>query len=382
MVLIWIAVALLVAAVTVIVLKKTTTRPEPTVRPATRRPARPTAAVALRDAAIPAPVPDSERPAAAPADQALPPVLADFHLLRADALPDDRRQAFVTAFKDVPRPPKLLHRLLSPDFVNEASAAQLVDLIVGEPLIAAKVLTRINSPMYGLKAPVRSIGQAVTYLGLNTVRSLCLQYILIASFKADSAERKHMLDAAWNASALASELTQQVSQRLGFDDRGSLVSAVVLSFLGRLATAASMSREQLASIPAHGLLERTIAEQAALGLCASQIGRLLMTDWGLPATLVEDAAEIDSVMLTPSSAFDADRGSRLALCYVCARLGERLAEGDLKDLSSFDADAPADAELIHFRSYLAHPALARLVQIIRLPEVGAGAQQMLTTMRR
>src|SRR5664280_3509771 len=205
MVLIWIAVALLVAAVTVIVLKKTTTRPEPTVRPATRRPARPTAAAALRDAAIPAPVPDSERPAAAPADQALPPVLADFHLLRADALPDDLRQAFVTAFKDVPRPPKLLHRLLSPDFVNEASAAQLVDLIVGEPLIAAKVLTRINSPMYGLKAPVRSIGQAVTYLGLNTVRSLCLQYILIASFKADSAERKHMLDAAWNASALASE---------------------------------------------------------------------------------------------------------------------------------------------------------------------------------
>jgi hypothetical protein len=138
-------------------------------------------------------------------------------------------------------------------------------LIIGEPLIAANVLTAMNSPIFGLKAPVSSIEQAVTYLGLNTVRSLCLQYILIAWFKADSAERKLRLDAVWTASALASELTQQLSHRLGFEDRGSLVSAVVLSFLGRLATTATMSRDEPASIPSSGLLGRTLSEQQILG---------------------------------------------------------------------------------------------------------------------
>ncbi len=321
-----------------------------------------------------------DAPAAGP--QAAPAALAGFNLQRAVDLPEERRQAYVSIFKEIPRPPRLLHRLLSPEFVNEASSTELVDLIVGEPLIAAKVLATINSPAYGLSAPVSSIGQAVTYLGLNTVRSLCLQYILIASFKADSPERKQMLDAAWNASALASELMQQLAQRLGFEDRGSLVSGVVLSFLGRLATTAAMPRDQLATIPPTGLLDRTIAEQNALGLCASQIGRLLMNDWGLPDRIVDDAAEIDTVLVTPSGAFGAERGSRLALCFVAARIGERLAEGRLADVAAFDTADAGDAELFHLRSYLTQPMLARLTMALRTPEVGAGVQRMLATMRR
>jgi HD-like signal output (HDOD) protein len=380
MTLIWIGVALLVAAISAVLLRKTATRTTPTGRAAGRvhEPRQERAPVPA--AAHPPPVADpAPKPAAEPSTA--PAVLTHFSLQRAADLPEERRQAYVTAFKDIPRPPKLLHRLLSPDFVNEASSTQLVDLIVGEPLIASKVLTTINSPMYGLKAPVSSIGQAVTYLGLNTVRGLCLQYILIASFKADSAERKLRLDTAWNASALASELTQQLSQRLGFDDRGSLVSSVVLSFLGRLATTASMSPEQLAAIPAHGLLDRAIAEQKTLGLCASQIGRLLMNDWGLPETIANDAAEIDAVLLTPSSGFDAERGSRLALCYLCARLGERLAEGTLSDLYTFDLHPESDAEMYHLQGYLAHPKLARLVQVVQSQEVGSGLRQMLSAMR-
>jgi hypothetical protein len=64
---------------------------------------------------------------------------------------------------------------------------------------------------------------------------------------------------------LAMLAVQQLSHRLGFDDRGSLVSAVVLSFLGRLATTATMSRDEPASIPSSGLLGRTLSEQQIPG---------------------------------------------------------------------------------------------------------------------
>ena len=285
MMLVWIGLALLVAAVSIVLLMRSAARSALLVR----SPVRPVERARVAEVhAVPT---GTQRPAPTPTAIA-PPALVAFRLQLADELPEGRRQALVATFKDIPRPPTLLHRLLSPDFVNEASSAQLVDMIAGEPLIAAQVLTTINSPMYGLKAAVSSIGQAVTYLGLNTVRSICLRYILIASFKPDSPERKLRLDEVWNASALASELTQQISQRLGLEDRGSLVSAVVLSFLGRLATTASVSREQLAAIPAHGLFDRTVAEQTHLGLCSAQIGRLLMQFWGLPEILVEDALRI------------------------------------------------------------------------------------------
>ena len=392
MLFIWIGVVLLVVAVTVVILRRPAPRAATGRGTATLRSASPLASdTPATPAATPAHAPAATPPrtaapvaagrAAPPVEAPMPPALASLHLVRAAELPEDRRQAYATTFQNVPRPPKLMHHLLSPDFVNTASSAQLVDLITAEPLIAAKVLSAVNSSTYGLKSPVGSIGQAVTYLGLNTVRSVCLQYILIATFTTDSDERRAMLDAAWTASAIASELTQKVSQRLDLEDRGSLVSAVVLSFLGRIGTTATVSREMLPTLMRTGLLARTVAEQDALGISASQIGRVLMADWGLPEQVVEDASDIDEVLVRPAADFAPERGSRLAICYLCARLGERLAEGTIADLSQFDDTLAGDAEFHQLRSYAAHPKVAKALQVVRSPDVVASMQQMLAAMR-
>jgi HD-like signal output (HDOD) protein len=311
----------------------------------------------------------------------LPPALAAYRPVKAQALTPERRQAIVEVFHHVPRPPRLLDNLLSPDFVARASSSELADLIVAEPLISARLLATINSPLYGLRTPVASIDQAVTLLGLNTVRSICLQYLLIASFKADSPQRQALLDSTWQASALASELTQQLAQRLGLPEPGALVSAVVLSFLGRLATAATMPRGLLAAIPAKSLLARAQAEQDKLGLAASEIGRLLMNDWGLPANLADDAAQIDAVMVTPFAAMEPVRASRLAVCYLCARLGERLATGDLDSLADVDPRHDHSPEFHHLQGYLAHPTLAPLAEQLQSPALDAAMQKMLQALR-
>jgi len=328
-------------------------------------------------AAAPAPA----RAASTPGN--LPPELAAFRWLDADDLPAERRKAYVSMFRDIPRPPKLLQHLLSREFVNAASSAQLADLISAEPLIAAKVLATVNSPLHGLTRPVTSVGQAVTLLGVDSVRSVCLQYILLSSFKADSAERRQMLEAVWSASALASELTQRLAAQLELEDRGSMVSAVVLSFLGRLATTATTPAAILAAIPAGDLLARTAAEQAKLGLGASEIGRLLMLEWGLPSRVADDAVGVDRMLVTPHGTGDAQRNERLALCYLGARLGERLAQGDLADLETFDLGTQAGPELHHLRLHTeASPLLARLPWLLRAPEVAAPLRRMQAALRQ
>ena len=328
----------------------------------------------------PAPIAPPAAPPAAPAPAIMPvPVdLASFTPLRAASLDGARRQAITQVFRDVPRPPRLMHQLLSPDFVTSASSSELADLIVAEPLIAAKLLATINSPMYGLRSPVASVEQAVTLLGLNAVRSLCLQYLMIHSFQADSPARQRVLDGTWKASALACELTQRLAQGLGMPDGGSLVSQVVLTFLGRLATAARMPRGLLTQIPARGLLARARMEQATLGLMASEIGRLLMTDWGLPGGVAADAADIDWVLVTPYRSLEPVRASRLALCYISARLGERLAYDLDTDLARLDLLADEDPELYFAKRYLEHPALAGLPEQLRVPSL----QQTLDRMRQ
>lgn len=320
--------------------------------------------------------------AAAPTVPAeIPAELAGWRFIDRDELAVERRRALQAELRNIPRPPLSLHKLLSPDLLDSATSVEINDLILGEALIAAKVLARVNSPFYGLRRPVLSIGQAVTFLGLNAVRSISLQYLLDQSFQASSPEHKKVFDTVLSASALAGELCLKLAQRLDWPEQGSLVTQVVLSFLGQLATASLMPAERSVWIAENGLLERARAEQAQLGLAAGEIGSLLMQEWGLPGSLIEQVREIDRVLLTPPALMAPQRGTRLALCYLCARLGERLALGSLSDLCAFDPASDSSAELFHLRSYLVLPELARLVEFLHAPELGKSIQQMRLAMR-
>lgn len=311
----------------------------------------------------------------------MPAALAAFVPASAASLPPGRQATIVNVFKDIPRPPKLLHQLLSPDFVGKASSAELADLIVAEPQIAARLLATINSPAYGLRSPVASVDQSVTLLGLTAVRSICLQYLMIHSFRADSPERQRVLEATWQASALACELTQRLAMALGYPELGSLVSRVVLTFLGRLATASTMPKALLAQVPSRGFLERVSAEQARMGLSSSEIGRLLMIDWGLPDQVVTEAVAVDSVLVTPVTQLDPVQASRQALCYLCARIGERLAEDPDFSLASFDLSADEDPEFFHLHGYLGIPALAPVGEKLRAESVLAVVERMRSAYR-
>ncbi len=352
----------------------------------------PRAGVHERIQRVPLPEPElatqgrgAARPERAAADidapREMPPELKDFRPVRSEDLSLERQKVTFAVFRKVPRPPKLLEQLLSPDFLNSASSAQLVDLIAAEPLIAAKLLAAVNSPMYALQRPATGIEQAVIYLGVNSVRSICLQYILINSFKPEDGARVRRLDTIWRASGLASEIAQHVSQEVLLEAPGTTTSAVVLSFLGQLAIAGAAPEALLSRIPQADLLSRSRAEQQNLGLGAAEIGRLLMMEWGLPPAIVRKAADIDTILTQPADGSDPDREARLALAYFCARAGERLADGRLAQLSGLELIDEDSADFFNFRSYLGHPVIRHLDAALKSPALAARIARMLESPR-
>jgi HD-like signal output (HDOD) protein len=349
----------------------------------------------------PAPVPPAPRPTAPPqaapqiqarvaptpaTDAPLPPELAAFEWRQPQALSAQQRESLTSAFQGIPRPPRLMQRLASPDFVNNATSAQLAELVVGEPLIAAKVLAMVNSPLFGLQAPVGSLGQAITFLGLNSVRNLCLQYLMVNAFKVDGPERQRLIDQTWNASLVASELAQRLVLKRKLPDPGSLVTAVVLSFLGRLATISVMPASALHQLPAQGFLARSDAEQRHFGLSAGQIGGLLMQSWSLPDSIVQEVLAIDHVLVwdtplhTPATPDNTAR-LRSTLAYVCARLGEQWANGEWPDLGQLDLATLAGPDWHHAATALRHPTLARTSEFLQSAEVQMPLQKMMRGLR-
>lgn len=199
---IFIGVALLLAAVAVLLLRTPAT-PEP-ARPSTR----PHSSAFERPLTVTPPeAPDrAESPDPCAAPTALPPTLAAFRFVLQDELSADYKRAMVERLRHIPRPAPSLQKLVSKEFMTRATTRELIEVVMCNPLLAAKVLATVNSPFYGLRTPVLSMGQAITFLGFNTVRSIGLRYMLGDSVKAGSPELTRIFDTIWNASALASEL--------------------------------------------------------------------------------------------------------------------------------------------------------------------------------
>lgn len=313
-----------------------------------------------------------------PNPEPLPAELASFAWITESELDAGRRDTLLTAIRGIPRPPRSMQQLLSPEFLAKASSADLSELIMSEPLIAAKVLSTVNSPMYGLKTPVTSIGQGVTFLGINTVRSICMQYMLAEAFKPKLAEAQQAFDRLWKASAIASELAVRLGKALQLPDQSSLATQVVLGFVGQLATAALIPAAGLGQWLSRDRLLRAGLEQDLLGLNASEVGVVLMKSWELPESLIADVAESGRLLVTPPHTMATDRLPRLTLAYLCARLGERLALRQMNVLDGYQPAADTAADMHHLRAALAHPALARLDEALQAPELLAAVRLMLS----
>lgn len=314
---------------------------------------------------------------APPAAASLPAAIASLQLARFEDLDPARWQTVMDTFNSVPRPPRLLSQLVSLDLMGASSSKELMAMISGEPLIAAKVLAAVNSPAYGLGRPVAGVGQAVTFLGLNSVRAICMQYALMQAFHADCQARARRLSALWLASALAGEITQQPMYRVGLPDPGGMTSAVVLSFLGSLAVTVGLPQAQLVHMPARDSLQRTLAEQAQWGVAAAEIGRLLMTRWELPDTIVDDAASLSQGLVVPFVSSQDTAALRRAFGHLCVCLAERLAFGELSALTDFDLATDDSPELACARSFLVDARFAALASELRSTQVSQRVAQMM-----
>lgn len=307
---------------------------------------------------------------------AIPEALAQLRLTRLGELPPAQTASLVARLQHIPRPPKAMDKLISAEFLAQASSGELSELMVGEPEIAARVLATVNSSMYGLQKPLASLGQAANYLGTNTVRGICLQYLLDASFKSSSPEAEAVYQSVWSASAFASALCFKLAQLLKLPEPGHLVTQVVLSYLGPLATYSLVDNAAVLHLAHCDPVEAARTEQEQLGLCASEIGTLLLQTWKLPASLIQDAQEIGQILVAPCAAPGDARYARLALCYLCMRIGAALAAGRPVDFMQLDLDNPELLELHFLPGYLQHPSMERLNDFLKLPEIVGLAKQM------
>ncbi len=331
-------------------------------------------AVATDTGAGPAPEPPATT--APSVEEPLPPALVTFWLAEEHEILPDRCAHIAEQLRRVVMPPRGVQRFMTTDIMAGNASRELAELVMSEPRLAAKVLGRANSPFYGLQMPITSVPHAITYLGMNAVRSMALSFLLEESFTADDPQLRQYYDRVWDAGLFASELCSLLAGRLGFGDAGALCTQTVLSFLGDLAAPALLG-EQATRVRELGLLERLRFEQETIGASAVLLGTIMMREWGLPPAIIDAVAAAGRVLVTPASQLPPALAARAGLAFACARIGEGIAHQRIEHVEQIDLNTDDAPELHHLQGYLRLPALVRLPEQLHTPEVRLAMMRMI-----
>jgi len=192
--------------------------------------------------------------------------------------------------RDLPSLPEVVVELLASIEQEDVDLHQLAAKITRDQSLTAKTLRLANSSFYGMQSKVTSIAQAITVLGLHSIRTLVTACSLTRSFAPGPGNRfdfqgfwRHSVGAAVAAKALAPHLGQAAD---------AAFTAALLHDIGTLVLVTRYPAQYEEALAYRALHDCAVAdaERAVFGLEHALVGSMLATHWKFPAAIVRAVA--------------------------------------------------------------------------------------------
>jgi HD-like signal output (HDOD) protein/ActR/RegA family two-component response regulator len=194
----------------------------------------------------------------------------------------------------LPSLPKLYQAITEEMAREDVSLARVASIIGQDLAMTAKVLQLVNSAFFGLGRRVANIDQAVTYLGIDVIRSLVVSHSAFAAFEAEDLEFFQQL---WQHSSLTAALAKVIAQLESGDPivHAEAFQAGMLHDIGALVLSARLQNEyrEVRRDAESGKSSLAARELERFGCDHGRIGAYLMGLWGLSDRIVEAIAYHD-----------------------------------------------------------------------------------------
>jgi HD-like signal output (HDOD) protein len=216
-------------------------------------------------------------------------------------LATDKLRSFVPRLGKLPGLPSTYFEVIKRAESPNSTVESIAEVIARDPALTARLLQMANSPACGLNQKVTSPAEAVSILGLETVKSLvlCLQLygrtspVPGASFS---------LDELWDHSFRVAKLSARIVLRCINSERmaSEAYTAGLLHNIGQIVLATNLAGEYSAVVEVSRAQKWPLqeVELEQMGVTSSQVGAYLLGLWGMPLPLVEAVA----LHLSPASA--------------------------------------------------------------------------------
>jgi HD-like signal output (HDOD) protein len=167
---------------------------------------------------------------------------------------------------------------------DEVDMKDVVAVIEKDPALSIRVLRAVNAPFYGLNQKVSTVPQAVSLLGLNTVKALVLGFSLVQSIKATGSGFSHLR--FWRRSMFAAVAARTIAQKVMPLRHEDCFTAALLMDLGMLILDQVIGQDYDAVCERAGChSDLLVHETHAIGVTHAEVSGMIAEKWGLPPVL-------------------------------------------------------------------------------------------------
>lgn len=215
----------------------------------------------------------------------------------------------------------------------DADAHDIQAALERDPSLSSHVLRIANSAMFAPVEPIVSLKQAVSRLGMTTIRNLALAVSLQGRLFC-SKQHEELTRRMWAHSALAAVFARDLARRLRKNGEMAFLWGLMHDVGRPLVLQAAIERPELLAVEGEGgqLLE------AAMDAFHARVGARLVQAWGLPYPI----AAVIAAHHEPETGGEHARDARIT------RLADLLAHWALEealDVEDFPIDDPVIGEL-------------------------------------
>ncbi len=179
----------------------------------------------------------------------------------------------------LPKMPDVVQKIQQEFASDDFEVAKITGLIQSDPSISAQLLKIANSPLYRGNAPIETIQQAVTRLGMDVIRKQIMIYAASELFQSKTTGMKNRMQSLWKNSRKVSAFSRILATRCeGFEPEMAQMAGL-LSDLGIVAIL-NYAQEHSELYGDEEALDQTIR------LLHSQINGMLLYQWGLGDEIV------------------------------------------------------------------------------------------------
>ncbi len=208
-------------------------------------------------------------------------------------LQDQALRKVVSQVGSLPSLPELYHRLVTELESDDASVERVGETIESDLGMSAKVLQLVNSSFFGLKQHVTCPKHAVSLLGLNIIRPLCLTAGAFSQYEhslSDGFSLNLAIDHSLQVATAARRIANLESRNSQLTDDAFI--AGMLHDIGKLILATKLSDQfrEIIALSHSQAIPLWQAELSVIGTTHAEIGAHLLDLWGLPTPIVEAVA--------------------------------------------------------------------------------------------